>query len=201
VQRQQVAFDLIGQSYYPFWHGDLNALRDCLNRTAGRYGKPVVVAETAFPWTNSAAVVGLPATPEGQSRFVLELAAIVKAVPGGLGRGIFWWGTEYQHLAGVRTAGFEYRALFDAAGEILPAAETLGRLSAPLVMKAGLTATNLALSWPLSGAGLSLTTSTNLAPPVVWSPSTGVVQSLGTELGTSLPVGDEPGRWFRLESR
>jgi hypothetical protein len=28
-----------------------------------------------------------------------------------------------------------------------------------------------------------------------------LLEALGMELGTSLPVGDEPGRWFRLQSR
>jgi hypothetical protein len=58
-------------------------------------------------------------------------------VPGGLGIGIFWWGTEYQRVDGVRTAGFEFRSFFDAAGEVLPAAEALGRLSAPVLLQAG----------------------------------------------------------------
>ena len=49
--------------YYPFWHGTLDALRNCLTNAVLRYGKPVVVVETAFPWTNSAPVLGIPATP------------------------------------------------------------------------------------------------------------------------------------------
>jgi arabinogalactan endo-1,4-beta-galactosidase len=138
LQRQQVEFDLMGQSYYPFWHGGLSALRDCLTRSANRYGKPVVVAETAFPWTNSAEVVGFPATPSGQSQYVIELAKIVKSLPGGLGRGIIWWGTEYQRLNGVGTAGFEYRSFFDTGGNILPAAGALGQLAAAVKLKGNL---------------------------------------------------------------
>lgn len=49
--QQQVPFDLIGLSYYPFWHGNFDALSNCLHNTALRYAKPVVIAETAFPWT------------------------------------------------------------------------------------------------------------------------------------------------------
>jgi arabinogalactan endo-1,4-beta-galactosidase len=200
LRQQNVEFDLIGQSYYPFWHGDLNALRDCLTRTADRYGKPVVVAETAFPWTNSTDVVGLPATPAGQSSYVIELAKVVKGVPGGWGLGIFWWGTEYQHLNGVNTAGFEYRSFFDTASDVLPAAEALGQLVAPLVLRVASAGTNLILTWPLSGAGLSLTTSTNLSLPAIWSPSTHTIQTIGMTFGTTLPMSDEPGRFFRLES-
>jgi arabinogalactan endo-1,4-beta-galactosidase len=196
---RSVEFDWIGESYYPFWHGDLSALRGCLNRAAGRYHKPVVVAETAFPWTNSTDVVGLPATPAGQSSYVIELAKIVKGVPGGLGLGVFWWGTGYQRLSGVPTAGFEHRSFFGAGGDVLPAADTWGRLAAPLVLKAGLAGTRLTLSWPLSGAGLSLTSVSTLAPPISWSPSTNLVQSSGLAFETTLPADDQPGRFFRLE--
>lgn len=44
VQRG-VHFDVIGQSYYPKWHGTLDDLRDNLNDLIQRYGKDVVVVE------------------------------------------------------------------------------------------------------------------------------------------------------------
>jgi arabinogalactan endo-1,4-beta-galactosidase len=199
LERQQVEFDFIGQSYYPFWHGSLGALRDCLTRAADRYGKPVVVAETAFPWTNSADVVGFPATPEGQSRYVLRLAEIVKGVPGGLGRGIIWWGTEYQRLNGVGTAGFEYRSFFDTGGNILPAAATLGQLAAAVKLKSELAGTNMMVNWPFSGGNLLLTTTTNLWPPTVWEPFAGEVQTTSMTSKTVIPIGSDQGRFFRLE--
>jgi arabinogalactan endo-1,4-beta-galactosidase len=197
--REQVEFDLIGESYYPFWHGGLETVRDCLHRAADRYGKPVIIAETAFPWTNSTDVIGLPATPAGQCSYILDLAKVVQGVPGGRGVGVFWWGTEYQLLNGVSTAGFESRSFFDVGGNVLPAAEALGQLAAPVVLRAGLTGTNLTLSWPFSGAGLSLTTATNLSPPVVWGLSGEVIQTTGLTLRALVPAGDRI-RFFRLES-
>ena len=50
LREQRVEFDIIGESYYPFWHGSLNDLQACLIGAAQRYEKPVIVAETAFPW-------------------------------------------------------------------------------------------------------------------------------------------------------
>jgi arabinogalactan endo-1,4-beta-galactosidase len=198
--RQPVEFDFIGLSYYPFFHGDLGALRTCLDRAAVRYGKPMVVVETAFPWTNSAALVGLPATPEGQSRYVIELAKVVRGARGGLGRGIFWWGTEYQRVGGVPTAGFENRSFFDTAGEVLPAAETLGRLAGPLVLEIRSARTNLTLAWPLSGAGLSLATTPGGWPGARWVPTTNGMRDLGTGFEAAVPVDAEPQRFFRLQS-
>ena len=40
-----VPFDVIGQSYYPKWHGTLTNLEDNLNKLATRYNKDVIVVE------------------------------------------------------------------------------------------------------------------------------------------------------------
>lgn len=40
-----VPFDVIGESYYPKWHGTLDDLRDNLNDLVRRYGKDVIVVE------------------------------------------------------------------------------------------------------------------------------------------------------------
>lgn len=199
LRQQSVEFDGIGQSYYPFWHGGLDDLRHCLDQTALRYGKPVILMETAFPWTQSAAVVGIPATPEGQARYVAELVRIVQNVPHGRGRGIVWWGTEYQQLNGVGTAGFEHRSFFNAAGDVLPAAESLGQLTKPVTIKAELSGTNLLLSWPLSGAGWRLTSVSQLNASEPWA-STIETPKLGTNVTTLLELRGEGPRFFRLES-
>jgi len=54
---RQVSFDIIGESYYPWWHGDFTALRTCLTNAAARYHKPVMIMEppsrAATPPTSS----------------------------------------------------------------------------------------------------------------------------------------------------
>jgi beta-galactosidase len=42
---RDVPFDVIGESYYPQWHGTLDDLRDNLNDLAKRYNKDVIVVE------------------------------------------------------------------------------------------------------------------------------------------------------------
>ena len=44
-----VDFDLIGISYYPFWHGPLATLSSNLNDLAMRYDKGVMVVENLLP--------------------------------------------------------------------------------------------------------------------------------------------------------
>ena len=198
--QQGVDFDIIGQSYYPFWHGSFTSLRTCLNNAAKRYGKPLLIAETAFPWSNSTNIYGIPATPAGQVEFIATLAQTITSLPNGLGRGLVWWGTEYQRLNGVGLAGFDRRSFFDASGNALPVAEAVGQLAAPLFLKGNLAPTAVVLEWPLSGAGFSLMTATNLPPSPPWSRITNTVQSTGTVIRLTLPLDSPHSRFYRLQS-
>lgn len=106
-------FDFIGLSYYPFWHGTPDMLRDNMNDLAVRYGKELIVAETSMGFTMEdyaeyeqlapqerkgmatrpevAARATYPLTPQGQADFMSELLEIIRQVPGGLGRGFCYW--------------------------------------------------------------------------------------------------------------
>ncbi len=203
LNSQSVPFDIIGESYYPFWHGSLGDLANCLTNAALRYGKPVVVAETAFPWTNSywtTNIYGIPGTTNGQVQFVVALAQVVKSVPNGLGAGIFWWGTEYQKLNGVNEAGFNTTSFFDAKGNVLPSATAFGQMVAPLMMSASLNGSNLMVQWPLSGAGMMLTTATDLSPASAWTEVTNAVQNIGSDFYTTQTVDSGASRFYRLQS-
>ena len=199
LQAQQVPFDIIGQSYYPWWHGSLDALRTCMNNAAARYGKPIMVMETAFPRSNSADILGIPASTNGQVQFVVQLAKIVKGVPGGKGAGVFWWAAEFQPLSGFNLAGFHQRSLFGSDGNVLPAAEAFGSLTTPLYLSTSLSNKSLILQWPLSGAGMALKSSTNLALPV-WTNATNAIQNTNPVFSTSIPVDGGTSRFFRLQS-
>lgn len=200
VAHQQIPYDIIGQSYYPWWHGSPDALRTCLSNTAVRYGKPVMVLETGFPRSNSTNLFGLPATPSGQVQFVVELAKIVKNLPGGRGAGIFWWAAEYQSVSGANLAGFQQRSFFGADGNVLPAADAFGAMTAPVNITPSLSNNLLILQWPLSGAGLALKSSTNLTAPV-WTNTTNVIQNTNPVFSTSVPLDNSvTSRFYRLQS-
>jgi arabinogalactan endo-1,4-beta-galactosidase len=199
LRAQNVSYDLIGLSYYPFWHGSLEDLRRTLHGAAARYGKPVVVVETAFPFDGGPDVVGIPATTNGQVQYVRALAEVVKGVPGGLGRGIFWWGAEYQSVPGYRLAGFDRRSLFGPGGEVLPAAAALGRLTAPVRLETRRAPDALELEWPLSGAGMSLVSTTSLAPHSVWQPVSLPIWEEGLGYRTRLPL-EGPAAFYRLQA-
>ena len=197
--QQQVQFDIIGESYYPFWHGSLDSLRNCLTKAATRYSKPLIVAETAFPYAYSTNVYGIPATTNGQVQYVVALAQVLRGVPGGKVIGAFWWGAEYQYLQGVNLGGCENRSFFGGGGDLLPVAEAFGQLEAPLLLSASLTDGGLRLSWPLSGAGSSLMAATNLAHSP-WLPLTNPVQTTGIVFSTILPGSAGAAGFYRLQA-
>jgi len=136
VKEQGAEFDLIGLSYYPVWHGTLDNLRENLVATAARYGKPIVVVETAYPWTagdpkwdkwqgpDNKVRDKYPLTPEGQRQFLADLVKTVRETPDGLGCGILWWAPEWIAVKGFDGHGASL-ALFDRDGNALPALDLL----------------------------------------------------------------------------
>lgn len=99
-----VEFNTIGLSYYSWWHGTLNDLRDNLIDLSERYGKDIVVVETAYPWTlesdNGLSFIvaseeqlhpGYPATVEGQTSYLKDFVEIIRQTPGGRGIGFHYW--------------------------------------------------------------------------------------------------------------
>ncbi len=133
-----VSFDVIGVSYYPWWHGGLEGLRTNLADLATRYRRDVLVVETGYPWTlqgfddehNLVGEVpqlhdGFPATPRGQADFLRALTEVVRGVPEGRGKGIFYWEPLWTTAPGWGSA-WENVALFDSAGVALPGLDALG---------------------------------------------------------------------------
>ncbi len=205
---QGVSFDIIGESYYPWWHGSPTSLNICLSNAAVRYGKPIIVAETAFPWTNTfptswtnfGSLYGFPPTRDGQVSFIAALAKVVKSMPNQLGAGVFYWGTEYQAVSGVNEAGFNTASFFDTGGNVLPVADAVGGMAAPLLIGTSLNGSNLQLQWPFSGAASKLMTTTTLAPSTAWSLVPDPIQNTGAVFTVTRPLDSSQSRFYRLQS-
>ncbi|HWP21676.1 MAG TPA: glycosyl hydrolase 53 family protein, partial [Candidatus Cryosericum sp.] len=116
-----VEFDVIGASYYPYWHGNFEALRANLNDMIARYGRDVMVVETAYAFTSShfdptqaganlvindslkcydGSDAPYPLTTEGQRLFVKELLSLVASLDGGRGTGVYYWEPAWLPLKG-----------------------------------------------------------------------------------------------------
>jgi arabinogalactan endo-1,4-beta-galactosidase len=113
-----IKFDVIGQSYYPWWHGSLLDLRENLAFMAKEYKKPVVLVEVAYCYVPTEYLSKAPPfteSPEGQKQFLEEVNRIVMETPDNLGAGIFWWEPATMNAPGISTRDF-----FDDEGNVLP---------------------------------------------------------------------------------
>lgn len=142
-----VPFDVIGASYYPYWHGSLAGLQANLNDMASRYNRDVVVVETAYGFTTAqndaepnifnaslAQAGGFPATPQGQADAVRAVYTVVRNVPNNRGLGVFYWEPAWTARAGAgwdptnpsSGNGWENQAVFDYNDRALPALAAIG---------------------------------------------------------------------------
>lgn len=113
-----VAFDVIGQSYYPWWHGSLDDLRANLAFMAREYDKDIVLVEAAYNWRPAEyrdKPGPFPETPAGQREFLAAVHEAVRQTPHGRGKGLFWWEPA------VPPGPIASRGLFDDQGAALPA--------------------------------------------------------------------------------
>ncbi|MEW6404502.1 MAG: arabinogalactan endo-1,4-beta-galactosidase, partial [Chloroflexota bacterium] len=143
ITSEGVPFDVIGISYYPYWHGSLAELQYNLNDISARYDKDVIVVETAYAFTDgdndnypnivdqSLAVPNYPLTPTGQRDMLRDVMAVVRAVDDGRGLGVFYWDATWTAVDGngwdntdpMTGNAWENQALFDFDGMALPALE------------------------------------------------------------------------------
>lgn len=115
-------FQIIGLSYYPFWHGTLDDLSNNMNDIAIRYGKELMLAEVAMGFTMEdyasyeklapeqrkgvatkpelVEKIEYPMTKEGQKAFLEDLFGRLKKVPDGKARGYFYWEAAWIPVAG-----------------------------------------------------------------------------------------------------
>jgi len=132
LKTQNVLFDVIGLSFYPWWHGTLTQLKNNLNSLAVRYQKEIVVVETAYPWAlqyqndgvnnivglNSQLHQGYPASVDGQKNFLNDLKSIIKQTSGGKGTGFFYWEPAYISVSGLGSS-WENLTVFNFNNEVL----------------------------------------------------------------------------------
>jgi arabinogalactan endo-1,4-beta-galactosidase len=121
----KVPYDVIGQSYYPWWHGSLLDLRENLDFMASEYRKDIILVEVAYCWrpTEYRKKAGpFAETPAGQRQFLDEVNRIVLNTRDNRGIGIFWW--EPAVAGPLRSRGF-----FDDDGNALPVIDVFDHIT------------------------------------------------------------------------
>ena len=106
-------FQVIGLSYYPFWHGSLQSLEDNMNDIAVRYGKDLIVAEVSMGFSSDsyyeyeksgqeekkgmatkpalAEKIEYPMTPKGQADFMQDFLQRLDRIKNNKAKGFYYW--------------------------------------------------------------------------------------------------------------
>ncbi|MET0424606.1 MAG: glycosyl hydrolase 53 family protein [Actinoplanes sp.] len=138
IKAQGVQWDVTALSYYCMWHGTLANLYNVIADVKSRYGKPVVIAETAYQFTTANAdsegnsIPGtvlcdsIPATWAGQAQqftYTQNTARNAGAV------GVFYWEPTWYAIKGNgwdpaningTGDGWDNMATFDWTGKVNP---------------------------------------------------------------------------------
>lgn len=147
LQNNGVDYDIIGLSYYNFYHGSMSNFQSNMNDLATRYGKPIVVSETSYgftsqPYANTAHILTSPSggyslTPQGQANKLRDVINITANTPEQLGIGVFYWEPAWLPVAGAGWAGggtpatWANQALFSYQGAALPSLDVFWRVREP----------------------------------------------------------------------
>lgn len=143
-------FDIIGMSFYPFWHGTMDDLKNTMNDVSAKYNKDVIAVETAFGYTledadfeknnfgtNEEKVGGYKATVQGQATGLRDVMATVASVNDNHGLGIFYWAPDWviNEKVGWKSNGggngWDNLTLFDTKGNALESMDTFNLVSDP----------------------------------------------------------------------
>lgn len=139
VTARDVPFDLIGLSYYGYWHGSFADLQGAVSGLSERYDRDVIVVEASYPFTleddtpswenvistEDQLVPGYPATEEGQAAWFRAVQDVV-ASSGGLG--VVYWEPAWTAVDGAgwdpadpaSGNAWENQAMFDFDDRLLP---------------------------------------------------------------------------------
>ena len=140
LQAFNIDFDIIGLSYYPqFQTKDLNLIASTLNNIAAAYNKPILIVETAYPFTlqwndNQNNFIGnvdqtipeFSPTPQGQKAYLEWLTTTIKNIPNNKGIGFCYWAPDWVAFSGnentsTNGSSWENQCLFDFDLNALPA--------------------------------------------------------------------------------
>ncbi|MGW7690656.1 glycoside hydrolase family 53 protein [Streptomyces asiaticus] len=136
IRAKGVNWDITGLSYYCMWHGSLSTMYNVVADMRSRYGKDVILAETAYPFTSANAdstgnsvtsgCSGYPLTWSGQAANFSDVQNTARNA-GAIG--VFYWEPTWYAIPGngwdpadidSSGNGWDNMALFDWTGHLNP---------------------------------------------------------------------------------
>ena len=129
-------YDIIGLSYYPYWHGkSLVALDNTLKTLSINFDKEIIIAETAYPFSSLTGtadylVDNYSASKEGQFNFINKIDSIIRN--NSKGKGVCLWGgvIDAYKIPKPSPNGYywENQAVLDYSNRALPVLEALNNI-------------------------------------------------------------------------
>ncbi|MDY6392176.1 MAG: glycosyl hydrolase 53 family protein [Bacilli bacterium] len=118
MKNNDVEYDMVGLSYYPYWHGSKDNLLSIMNRISSVYGKPSMVVETSYGFTDDPnencgntyhsstfeTPGGYLTSIQGQATMVADLVNTISLAAdskgNSVGKGVFWWEPAWLPVKG-----------------------------------------------------------------------------------------------------
>ena len=125
-----IDYDIIGLSYYPYFHGDMNVLSAALTSLEANYpDKKIMIVETGYsykwpvPGTSHDLSGKWPYSEAGQEKFARDLVSTLESHDHV--NGLFWWWMEYNAF-NTSLSGWYNAPLFDSTtGKVTAAFKTI----------------------------------------------------------------------------
>ena len=119
-----VEYDIIGQSFYPWWHGTFEMLEENIQFMTENYKKDIIIVETAYHWKGAypqgqeySDDQPFPLTEHGQYDFLKNLYNI--CIKHESVKGLFYWYPESISVNQNANLPYFRRSLFKENGEPL----------------------------------------------------------------------------------
>lgn len=117
MQLSEVPYDVVGLSYYPFWHGEQTNLTWMMEYIKDTYNKPTWVVETSYGYTDEAAewasnqygshlenAGGYLTSIQGQTTAISDIISTITSAKENCGQGIFYWEPAWLPMEGTTWA-------------------------------------------------------------------------------------------------
>ena len=126
MKSAHIDYDVIGLSYYPYFHGAISELEGAINLLEKDYSdKDIMVVEFGYPYawevpgTTYTYTTKYPYSAEGQKKLTTDLITMLNKHKNV--KGLFWWWMEYN-AKGTKLSGWYNAPLFDSnTGKATPA--------------------------------------------------------------------------------
>lgn len=116
MKEYNVDYDIIGLSYYPYFHGNMTVLKKALDTLTSSYrNKEIMIVETGYSYKwevpGSTEEVDYPYSDAGQNKFATDLVSLLEQYDSV--NGLFWWWMEYNAY-GTSLGNWYNAPLFDS---------------------------------------------------------------------------------------